>query len=187
MGDIPELSIRELDVLFEQSPVAMVFSDRELRTRRANAAFRQLTGIPESAFIGHRPSQTEGADRLADTRLIERILGERVIGCGVPVVGMRMDRPLPGGGRVFAWTAYRVTEDGRVLGAVSSLTDITSAAQATTDLRRANAWFYLLQRAGSEIGDHARCLPHGGGARGAGRARARRPGECGLARPAAAG
>ena len=150
--DTPELSIRELDVLFEQSPVAMVFSDRDLRTRRANAAFRQLTGIPESAFIGHRPSQTEGADRLADTRLVERILGERVIGRGVPVVGMRLDRPLPGGGRVFAWTAYRVTDDGRVLGAVSSLTDITSAAQATTDLRRANAWLDLLQRAGSEIG-----------------------------------
>ena len=38
--DIPELSVRELDALFDQSPVAMVFTDRELRTRRTNAAFR---------------------------------------------------------------------------------------------------------------------------------------------------
>ncbi|HEY6788440.1 MAG TPA: hypothetical protein VI365_14130, partial [Trebonia sp.] len=41
-------------------PVAMVFSDRELRTWRANALFRQLTGIPEEALIGRRPSETEG-------------------------------------------------------------------------------------------------------------------------------
>jgi PAS domain S-box-containing protein len=150
--DTPELSIRELDALFEQSPVAMVFSDPELRTRRANAAFRQLTGIPQEAFIGHRPSQTEGAGRLIDTHLIERTLAEQVINEGVPVADMRLERPLPGGGRVFSWTAYRVTDNGRVLGAVSSLIDITGAVSADRERRQANARLDLLQRAGSEIG-----------------------------------
>src|SRR5258708_38489229 len=91
--DATELSVRELDALFDQSPVAMVFSDRELRTRRANAAFRQLTGIPEEALIGRRPSQTQGADRLVDTDLIERMLTGQVIDGGVPVVAMRLERP----------------------------------------------------------------------------------------------
>jgi PAS domain S-box-containing protein len=150
--DIPKLSVRELDALFDQSPVAMVFTDRELRTRRANAAFRRLTGLPEESLIGRRPSQTQGADRLVDTHLIERILAGQVIGGGVPVVAMRLERPQAGGRRVFAWTAYRVTDDGRVLGAVSSLTDITGPVQAATALRQANARLDLLQRAGSQIG-----------------------------------
>jgi PAS domain S-box-containing protein len=47
--DTPELSIRELDALFDQSPVAMVFTDVEMRTRRANAAFRELAGLSEEA------------------------------------------------------------------------------------------------------------------------------------------
>jgi PAS domain S-box-containing protein len=150
--DIPKLSVRELDALFDQSPVAMVFTDRELRTRRANAAFRRLTGLPEESLIGRRPSQTQGADRLVDTHLIERILAGQVIGGGVPVVAMRLERPQAGGRRVFAWTAYRVTDDGRVLGAVGSLTDITGQVQAATALRQANARLDLLQRAGSQIG-----------------------------------
>jgi PAS domain S-box-containing protein len=150
--DTPELSIRELDALFDQSPVAMVFIDVELRTRRANGAFRQLAGLSQDALIGRRPSETPGADRMLDTHLVERILAEQVIKEGVPVVNMHLERIRAGKRRVFAWTAYRVTNNGRVLGAVGSLIDITGAAQAATDLRQANSRLDLLQRAGSEIG-----------------------------------
>jgi PAS domain S-box-containing protein len=72
--DTPELSTRELDAMFDQSPVAMVFNDRELRTRRTNAAFRRLTGLPDEAVIGRRPSE---AGSVMDMDLIERILAER--------------------------------------------------------------------------------------------------------------
>jgi PAS domain S-box-containing protein len=150
--DTPGLSIRELDALFDQSPAAMVFSDVELRTRRVNVAFRRLTGIPQEAFIGRRPSQTEGADLLIDTGLIERILAEQVIGEGVPVISMPVESPLPGERRVYSWTAYRVTDNGRVLGAVSSLIDITGQARASSGLRQANTRLDVLQRAGTEIG-----------------------------------
>jgi PAS domain S-box-containing protein len=150
--DTPELSIRELDALFEQSPVAMVFTDVDLRTRRVNAAFRQLTGIAQEAFIGHRPSQTEGADHLIDTQLVERILAQQVINEGVPVVNMPLERGRAGKHRVFAWTAYRVTDNGRVLGAVTSPVEITRPAHAASDLRQANTRLDLLQRAGSQIG-----------------------------------
>ncbi|HUN36885.1 MAG TPA: PAS domain-containing protein, partial [Trebonia sp.] len=150
--DTPELSIRELDALFDQSPVAMVFIDTELRTRRANAAFRRLTGLREEALIGRRPSETPGAERLVDTDLVERTLAGQVISKGVPVVNMPLERPQPGERGVFAWTAYRVTDHGRVIGAVGTLIDITGPAEAATALRQANSRLDLLQRAGSEIG-----------------------------------
>jgi PAS domain S-box-containing protein len=150
--DIPELSIRELEALFNQSPVAMVFADRELRTRRTNAAFRQLTGLPDETLIGRRPSETVTPDRIVDTDLIERILTEQVINEGIPVVDMNIEETLAGERRVFSWTAYRVTDNGRVLGAVGTLTDVTGPAQAATALLKANARLDLLQRAGSQIG-----------------------------------
>ena len=77
--DTPELSLRELDALFYQSPVAMVFTDRELRARRTNAAFRQLTGLPDEALIGRRPSEIYKANRVMDTDLIERTLTGQVM------------------------------------------------------------------------------------------------------------
>src|SRR5258708_16761910 len=53
------LSIRELDALFDQSPIGMVFGDRELRARRTNAAFRRLVGLPDEPILGRRPSEGE--------------------------------------------------------------------------------------------------------------------------------
>jgi PAS domain S-box-containing protein len=150
--DTPELSIRELDALFDQSPVAMVFSDRDMRTRRANQAFRELTGLSDEALIGRRPTQTPGADSLIDTQFVERTLAEQVIKDGIPVVNLPLERGRPGKRLVLAWTAYRVMDNGQVLGAVSSLVDITGPASADTDLRQANTRLDLLQRAGSQIG-----------------------------------
>ncbi len=73
-GQTGELSSRELDALFDQVPVPLVFADRDLRTRRTNAAFRQLAGLPDEALIGRRPSQTRMAGPVIDTGLIERTL-----------------------------------------------------------------------------------------------------------------
>jgi PAS domain S-box-containing protein len=150
--DVTELSSRELDALFDQSPVAMVFTDRELRTRRTNAAFRRLTGLPDEALIGRRPSEAGMADRVMDTGLIERTLAGQVMGTGVPVVSMPMEQTRAGKRRVFAWSAYRVTDNGQVLGAAGSLTDITGPVQAAMAPRQPNARLDLLQRAGSQIG-----------------------------------
>jgi PAS domain S-box-containing protein len=149
--DTPELSPRELGALFRQAPVGMVFSDRDLRTRRTNAAFRQLIGLPDEMLIGRRPTETERND-IVDAGLIERTLEGQVIRDGVPVVNMLLEPTLPSGCRVFAWTAYRVTDNGQVLGAVSFLADITGPVQRATALRQANDRLDLLQRAGSEIG-----------------------------------
>src|SRR5215469_15215975 len=145
------LSLRELDALFDQSPIPMVFGDRELRTRRTNAAFRRLTGLPDEALLGRRPSEIDMDGGVVDTDLVERTLAGQVMN-GVPVVNMPLEVTLAGEHRVFAWTAYRVTDNGQVLGAMGSLTDITGPVQVATALRQANARLDLLQRAGSQIG-----------------------------------
>jgi PAS domain S-box-containing protein len=142
----------ELGVLFDQSPIAMVFSDRELRTRRTNAAFRRLAGLPDEALTGRRPSETDPGDRIMDTALIERVLAGQVISRGVPVVDVHLESTVAGERRVFSWSAYRVTDNGQVLGVLGSLTDITGRVQAVTALRQANARLDLLERAASQIG-----------------------------------
>jgi PAS domain S-box-containing protein len=144
------LSIRELDALFEQSPIALVFNDRELRTRRTNAAFRRMAGLPDEALIGRRPS--EAGLGVGDPVWGERTLAEQVIGRGVPVIDVHLERTVAGQRRVLSWSAYRVTDNGRVLGVLGSLTDVTGRVQAVTALRQANARLDLLERAGSQIG-----------------------------------
>jgi PAS domain S-box-containing protein len=144
MPSLPDsgLSIRELDALFDQSPIPMVFGDRELRARRTNAAFRRLVGLPDEAILGRRPSEGEVG---TDTALTERTLAERVINRGVPVIDMHIEQTLAGERRVLSWSAYRVTDNGQVLGAVGLLLDVTDRVQASARLD-------LLERAGSQIG-----------------------------------
>jgi PAS domain S-box-containing protein len=145
MSSLPDsgLSIRELDALFDQSPIALVFGDRELRARRTNAAFRQLMGLPDEALIGRRPTETD--DHGLHLGWAERTLTEQVIGTGVPVIDVPVERIVAGERRVFSWSAYRVTDNGQVLGVLGSLTDVTNRVQAYARLD-------LLERAGSQIG-----------------------------------
>lgn len=152
----------EPDALFDQSPIAMVFLDRELRARRTNAAFRRLIGLPDEAIIGRRPAEVDGpsikywpaarptywpaSDGMAWD---ERTLAEQVMDRGVPVVNVHMEWTRAGKRQVLSWSAYRVTENGQVLGALSCLMDITDHVQAIT---HAHARLDLLERAGSQVG-----------------------------------
>jgi PAS domain S-box-containing protein len=154
--DTPERSIRELDALFDQSPIGMVFKDRDLRVRRTNAAFRRLVGLPDEALIGRRPSEV---DLGIDTAWTERIFTEQVISRGLPLVDVPLEQTVAGKRRVLSWSAYQVTDNGQMLGSLASLTDVTGRVQAVTALRQANARLHqanarlgLLERAGSQIG-----------------------------------
>ena len=135
--------LRVLDALFDQAPVAMAFLDRELRYRRTNAAFRRLTGFPDEAIIGRRPTEIDGG---MDAALIERILADQVIKRGVRVVDGHVEPVLAGKRRVFSWSAHPVTENGQVLGALCCFRGVTGQV---TSLRQAHA---LLERAGHQIG-----------------------------------
>jgi PAS domain S-box-containing protein len=149
--DMPELSIRELDALFDQSPIAMVFYDRELRHKRTNAALRRLAGVTDEAILGRRPTEVSD-DHGLDAAWIERTLAEQVINRGVPVVDVHVEQTRAGERRVLSWSAYRVTDHGQVLGVLGLLTDVTDRVQAVTALRQAYARLGLLERAGSQIG-----------------------------------
>jgi PAS domain S-box-containing protein len=127
----------------------MVFRDCQLRARRTNAALRRLTGLPDEALLGRRPSET---DLDVDTALMERTLARQVLGRGIPVIDVHLELTVAGKRRVLSWSAYRVTDNGQVLGVLASLTDVTGRVQAVTALRQANARLDLLQRAGSQIG-----------------------------------
>src|SRR5258708_13117974 len=74
-----------------------------------------------------------------DTALIEHALAEQVISRGVPVVDVHLESTMAGERRVFSWSAYRVTDNGQVLGVLGSLTDITGRVQAVTALPQAPA------------------------------------------------
>jgi len=143
------LSIRELGVLFDQLPVGLVFTDREVRTTHTNAAYRRLVGLPDEALIGRRPSEVAPG---ADVVLAERILSEEVIHRGVSVSNVPMEQTVAGERRVLSWSADRMMDNGEVVGAVVSVTDITGRVQADRALRRANARLDLLQRAGCQVG-----------------------------------
>jgi PAS domain S-box-containing protein len=142
-SDPAPVSLRELDALFDQAPVAMTFLDRELRVRRTNAAFRRLVGLPDKAIIGRRPSEF---DTGVDAALIERTLAEQVIKKGVPMADGHVEPVLAGKRRALSWSAHPVTENGQVLGALCCFRDVTGQA---TPLRQAHA---LLERAGHQIG-----------------------------------
>jgi PAS domain S-box-containing protein len=142
-------SVRELNALFEQSPVGLVFSDRELRVKRTNAEFRRLLGLPDEALIGRRPSEINHG---ADGALIERTLGHQVLDEGVPVVEVPLEYTRAGQHRVLSWSAYRATDNGQVLGVLGSIVDITDRVYAVTALQKANARLDLLERAGNRVG-----------------------------------
>jgi PAS domain S-box-containing protein len=143
LPDSAFVSLRELDALFDQAPIALLFGDRELRVRRTNAAFRQLVGLPDEAIIGRRFSEV---DHGIDVALIERILADQVMTTGVPVIDVHMEQALPGKRRVLSYSAHRVMENGQVLGALGCFRDVTGQAMS---LRKAHA---LLERAGYQIG-----------------------------------
>src|SRR5258708_19573537 len=90
--DTPEFSFRELGALFDQSPIAMVFLDRELRARRANAALRRLFGLPVEALIGRRSSEV---DHGVDAAWLERPHAAQRTNKGDPLLHSHPDPPLP--------------------------------------------------------------------------------------------
>jgi hypothetical protein len=86
----------------------MVFADSELRVRRTNAAFRQLTGLPDEALIGRRPSEIGAADHSVDTDLAAPVvvLEALVVSTAVTAVGVHAppDLALPRCGASFPAT-----------------------------------------------------------------------------------
>ncbi|HEX3963650.1 MAG TPA: SpoIIE family protein phosphatase [Trebonia sp.] len=139
----------DLGALFEQAPMATVYVDAELRFIQVNDEFCRFVRLPREAIIGRRVIEVPAAG--FDMIMIDRILTGQVL-AGVPLVNWALEQEIDGVRRVYAWSAFRVADHGRVLGALGWLTDVTARERAAAALDQARARLDLLARASSDIG-----------------------------------
>jgi PAS domain S-box-containing protein len=139
----------DLGTLIEQSPAAAVFVDSELRFALVNEEFCRLVRFQRETVIGRRVTEVPAAG--FDMTMIQRVLADQVL-AGAPLVSRPLEQTIDGVRRIYAWSAFRVADHGRVLGALGSLVEVTERERAIAALERAHARLDLLARASSQIG-----------------------------------
>jgi PAS domain S-box-containing protein len=139
----------DLGALVEQAPMATVYCDAELRFITVNDEFCRFVRLAREAIIGHRVIEVPAAG--FDMIMIDRVLTGQVL-AGVPLLDWPLEQTIDGVRRVYAWSAFRVADRGRVLGALGWLTDVTERERAAAALEQARARLDLLARASSDIG-----------------------------------
>jgi PAS domain S-box-containing protein len=144
LGDMPDLG-----ALVEQSPIASVYVDAELRFIRVNEEFCRFVRLPREAIIGRRVIEVPAAG--FDMTMIDRVLSGQVL-AGSPLVDWPLEQAVDGVRRVYAWSAFRVADHGRIAGALGWLVDVTERERAAAALEQARARLDLLARASSQIG-----------------------------------
>ncbi|HEY6786956.1 MAG TPA: PAS domain-containing protein, partial [Trebonia sp.] len=117
----------DLGALIEQAPMATVYVDAELRFIQVNDEFCRFVRLPREAIIGRRVIEVPAAG--FDMITIDRILTGQVL-AGVPLVDWPLEQAIDGARRTYAWSAFRVADRGRVLGALGWLADVTEREQA---------------------------------------------------------
>jgi PAS domain S-box-containing protein len=139
----------DLGALVEQSPVASVYVDAELRYIWVNDEFCRFVGIPREEILGRRV--IDGPVGGLDREMVERVLTDQVL-AGVPLVDWTAEKTVGGVRRVYAWSAFRIVDQGRVVGALGWLVDVTERERAAAALELARARLDLLARASTQIG-----------------------------------
>jgi len=141
--------VPDLGALVEQSPVASVYCDEELRFVRVSDEFCRFVGLPREAIIGHRVMDLPGTG--FDQAMIHRVLAGQVL-AGTPLIDWPLEQFIDGVRHVYAWSAFRVADQGKVVGTMGWLVDVTERERAKADLEEARARLDLLARASSQIG-----------------------------------
>jgi PAS domain S-box-containing protein len=145
LGGLPGLG-----ALVEQAPIATVYVDAGLRFIRVNDEFCRFVRLPPEEIIGRRVIDVPAAG--FDMTMIDRVLSGQVM-TGAPLVDWPLEQAVDGTFRIYAWSAFRVAgHDGRVVGALGWLVDVTERERAAAALERARARLDLLARASTEIG-----------------------------------
>jgi PAS domain S-box-containing protein len=140
----------DLGELVEQSPVATVYVDADLRFVRVNDEFCRFVRLAREAIIGRRVIEVPAAG--FDMTMIDRVLAGQVM-AGAPLVDWPLEQAIDSARRIYAWSAFRVAgHDGRIAGALGWLVDVTERERATAALEQARARLDLLARASTEIG-----------------------------------
>jgi PAS domain S-box-containing protein len=141
--------VPDLGAVVEQSPVATVYVDTELRFIRVNEEFCRFVRLPREAIIGRRVIELPAVG--FDMAMIDRVLTGQVLD-GAPLVDWPLEQSVDGVRRVYAWSAFRLADHGRIVGAMGWLVDVTERERAAAALEQARARLDLLARASSQIG-----------------------------------
>ncbi|MFJ5274573.1 SpoIIE family protein phosphatase [Streptomyces sp. NPDC088358] len=120
-----EVGSAVLEALFAQAPVGLVIVDTDLRIRRVNTLSRGDSGAAADGLLGQPVAKALNATDPGGVAAMARA----VLSTGVPVLDRLVPgRPNaePGPEHVYSVSLFRLQgNNGRVLGAVASLTDVT--------------------------------------------------------------
>ncbi|MEV5974174.1 SpoIIE family protein phosphatase [Streptomyces sp. NPDC051921] len=145
-------SLAALESLFTQSPIGLATLGLDLRFLRVNNALARMNGVPPSGHVGLRLTEVvPGVNAGALESLMRQVLET-----GHPVIDARRAGRTPADpGHDHIWSnsyAPLLDHNGRPLGIIASVIDITESQQAHIEVERARQRFALLAEAGERIG-----------------------------------
>ncbi|WP_149828367.1 SpoIIE family protein phosphatase [Streptomyces tailanensis] len=138
--------------LINQSPIGLALLDPDLRYLLVNPALERIDGIPATDHVGRHLGE---ALSLPDIETIESAL-RQVLTTGTPLLDQyHVGRPPTDPDHEHAWSLsfYRLEDPGgRVLGAATSVVDVTERHRAAAEADRARRRLALIADASTRVG-----------------------------------
>ncbi|GKQ41492.1 SpoIIE family protein phosphatase [Streptomyces sp. A012304] len=138
--------------LINQSPIGLALLDPDLRYLLVNPALERIDGIPAEDHVGRGLRETLP---LPDVETIESAL-RQVLTTGTPLLDQyHVGRPPTDPDHEHAWSLsfYRLEDPGgRVLGAATSVVDVTERHRAAGEADRARRRLALIADASTRVG-----------------------------------
>ncbi|TQK42690.1 PAS domain S-box-containing protein [Streptomyces sp. SLBN-118] len=145
-------SLAALDGLFTQSPIGLAMVDPDLRFLRVNDALARMNGVSAAEHLGKRLTEVApGVNASELQKVMRQVLDRRKAVVDVRRTGRTPSDP----DHDRTWScsyAPLLGHEGRPLGLIASLIDITDGQQAHAEAERARQRFALLAEAGERIG-----------------------------------
>lgn len=138
--------------LINQSPIGLALMDPDLRYLLVNPALERIDGIPAEDHLGRRLRETLP---FPDVDTVESAL-RQVLTTGTPLLDQyHVGRPRSDPEHEHAWSLsfYRLEDpSGRVLGAATSVVDVTERHRAAAEADRARRRLALIAHASTRVG-----------------------------------
>ncbi|MEV4331962.1 SpoIIE family protein phosphatase [Streptomyces sp. NPDC049597] len=138
--------------LINQSPIGLALMDPDLRYLLVNPALERIDGIPAEEHVGRHLRETLP---LPDIDTVESAL-RQVLTTGTPLLDQyHVGRPPADPDHEHAWSLsfYRLEDPGgRVLGAATSVVDVTERHRAAAEADRARRRLALIADASTRVG-----------------------------------
>ncbi|MFI6033249.1 SpoIIE family protein phosphatase [Streptomyces sp. NPDC051315] len=138
--------------LISQSPIGLALLDHDLRYLLVNPALERIDGIPAEDHVGRHLRETLP---FPDVDTVESAL-RQVLTTGTPLLDQyHVGRPPADPDHEHAWSLsfYRLEDPGgRVLGAATSVVDVTERHRAAAEADRARRRLALVAEASTRVG-----------------------------------